>query len=167
MLQAAILVRVFQQRAFIVSAAIERQALRIRAGRVVGKAEAVLHIQACAVAPDDARIGPQEAFVAVGEAVAHAVYAHGDGQQPGDEMHQVHIMAADVGEDVGVLGGHPVLEVGVAVIPFLEQARGTQAELAERAGAVFAAGHQATVVGSLGGCAFVPLIGGQGYASGW
>jgi hypothetical protein len=55
-------------------------------------------------------------------------------------------MAAYVGEGVGVRGGHPVLEVGVPVIPFLEQPRGAQAEFAERSRAVLAASHQAAVV---------------------
>ena len=133
----------------VFSAAIERQALCVRAGRVVGKAQAILHVQARAVIPDHARVGPQEAFVAVGEAVAHAVHAHGHGQQSGDEVDQVHIMASDIGERVGVRRGHPVLEIGVAVIPFLDQARGAQPELAERACAILAARHQAAVVEAL------------------
>src|ERR1700733_2522064 len=148
-LQAAVLIGMRQQRTAILCAAVEHHALRIGAGRIVGKADSVLHVEACAVVPEDARVGPKKAFLAVGEAVANAIDADSHRQEAGDEVNQIHVMAADVGEGVGVLRGHPVLEVGVAVIPFLEQAGGAEPEIAKRALAIFAASHQAAIVEAL------------------
>ena len=102
---------VLDQRAGVFAAAMEHHALRVGAGRGVGKAQAVLHVQTRAVVPDHARVSPEKSFLAVGEFVADAVDTHRRGQQAGDEVQQVHIMAADVGEGVGILGRHPVLEV--------------------------------------------------------
>ncbi len=146
MLESPVLVGVFEQGTAVLPGAVHDQALGIRAGRGIGEAETVLDVEACAVIPDDAGVGPEETLPAVGETVAHAVDADGDGEQAGDEMDEVYVMAADVSEGVGMFGGHPVLEIGVAVIPFLEQAGGTQTEFAERALSILAAGHQAAVV---------------------
>lgn len=58
-------------------------------------------------------------------------------------------MAADAGEGVGGVDGKPVLEVGVAAVPLLQQAGGAEFELAEEAALVTAAGEQRPAVESL------------------
>ena len=127
------------QRSVRLAAAVHDQALGIGARRGIRKTERVLHVETCAVRPDDARIGPEEAFLAVGKLLRDAVDAHRLRQQPGDEVDQVHVVTADIGERVGVLRGHPVLEIRMAVVPLLQQAGGAQAEIAEQSLAIAAA----------------------------
>ena len=57
----------------------------------------------------------------VGVFVLDAVHTDRSRKQPRDEVHQIHVVAAYVGERIRVFSGAPVLEVGVAVIPFLHQ----------------------------------------------
>ena len=61
-------------------------------------------------------------------------------------MHQVDVMAADVRERIGVLRRQPVLEIRMAIIPLLHQARGAEFELAEHACAVSLARHQTAII---------------------
>src|SRR5215831_6770075 len=78
-LQAAVLVGMTQPRAFLFAFAVEGHTLGVGAGRGIGEAECVLDVETGAVVPDDAGIGPQVRFAAVGEAVGNSVHAHGDG----------------------------------------------------------------------------------------
>ena len=87
--------------------AVHRHPLRIGSRRSIGEAQRVLHIQAGSVVPDHSRVCPQEALIAVWIPVGDSIHADTRGQQPGDEVHQVNIMAADVSERVGVFRRAP------------------------------------------------------------
>jgi len=63
------------------------------------------------------------------------------GREAGDEVDQVHIVAADVGERVGILRGAPILKIGVAIVPLLHQAGRAEAKFAEITGSIFAPGY--------------------------
>src|SRR5947209_19656869 len=64
-------------------------------------------------------------------------------------MHEVDVVAADVRERVRISGSHPVLEIGVAIVPLLEQAGCSKAKISEAALLVGASGHQAAIVEAL------------------
>src|SRR3984885_15603782 len=106
-------------------------------------------MEARAGGPAHARVGPQETFLAVRIAVAQSVYRHRDRLQAGDELHQVHIMAADVAEGVGIFAGAPVLKIRVPIIPLLMQARVAEPEFAEFSFPIRSPGHQAAIVETL------------------
>ncbi len=108
--------------------------------------ERILDVERCTVVPDDPRVGPKVALVAVGIPVPNAVHAHGHRFETGDERDQIDVMAADVSERIRVFRGAPILKVGVPVVPLLHEAGGAQAKVPEESGAIFAAGHQAAVV---------------------
>ncbi len=129
--------------------AVEGHALGVGAGGFVGIAERRLDVEDGAVGPADAGIAPEVAFAAVGIGVDDAVVGDGDGEEAGDEMNEIDVVAADVGERVGVLGGTPVLEVGFAVVPLFHEAGGAEFEVAEAAVAVEGAGFVGAVVEAL------------------
>ncbi len=129
--------------------AIHRHALGVGSRRRVGEAQRVLHVQAGSVVPDHARVGPEEAFLAVRIPVGDSIYADTRGQQARDEVHQVDIMAADVGECVGVFRGTPILKIRVAIIPLLHQDGRAEPELAEQPRAILAPGHETAIVEAL------------------
>ena len=129
--------------------AVEGHALGVGAGGFVGIAERRLDVEDGAVGPADAGIAPEVAFAAVGIGVDDAVVGDGDGEEAGDEMDEIDVVAADVGERVGVLGGTPVLEVRFAVIPLFHEAGGAEFEVAEAAVAVEGAGFVGAVVEAL------------------
>ena len=122
------------------------QALVVGAGAFVGIAQAVGHAQDRPVLPDHLAGRPEVADVAVGELALHAADRDLDRPQARDEVHQVHVVAADVGERVAVLLGEPVLEIGVAVVVGLDQLGLAAAELAEAAAAVLQPGVQRAAV---------------------
>ena len=64
------------------------------------EAECILDVEARAVAPDHSRVGPQVPLVAIRILVDDPVDAYGHRQQAGDEVHQVHVMTANVSESV-------------------------------------------------------------------
>ena len=74
--QAAVLVRVREQRARSSPLQYMIMPCVLVPGAASGKLERVLHVQARAVVPDHARIGPEEAFLAVRKPVGDAVDAH-------------------------------------------------------------------------------------------
>src|SRR5579864_6880550 len=61
-------------------------------------------------------------------------------------MHQVDVMTSNVGESIGILAGAPVLKIGVAIVPFLHQAGGTEAKLTKVPRTILATRHQTSVV---------------------
>src|SRR5579871_182818 len=137
---------VLDQAADVGAAAIKHHALSVGAGSGIGKAEAVLHVQAGSVRPKHARVGPEKTFFAVRVMITDAKQADRSGQKAGDVVNDVDVVAADVGESIGVLDGHPILKIRVAIVPLFEKAGGAQAELPERAFPIFTAGHERAVI---------------------
>ncbi|NTV84953.1 MAG: hypothetical protein HGA23_11755, partial [Bacteroidales bacterium] len=74
-----------------------QQPAEVAARPFVRVAQAVGHREQGAVLPAHPAIGPQVALVSVREAPAHAAHRNLHRLQAGDEGHQVHVMAADVG----------------------------------------------------------------------
>ena len=75
-LHTAILIGMAQKPSAILGRTVERQALRIGTGRVIGKAERILDVEAGTVAPNNARIRPEITFVSVRILIRDSVHAH-------------------------------------------------------------------------------------------
>ena len=96
------------------------------------------------------RVHPSEiTFLAVRILIRDAVDAHRHRRQARDEVHQVHVVAADVRKRVRIFDGAPILEIRMAVVPLFHQASGAQAEFAEIAGSIFAPGKETAIVKTL------------------
>ena len=97
----------------------------------------------------DPSVRPQIAGVAVGKGAGDAGGAHQHRPQAGDEVDEIDVVAADVGERIGVVAGKPVPEVRVAVEARLDHPRLAVGERPEVAAAVLAAGDQRPPVEAL------------------
>ena len=132
-----------------VSSAVHGDALRVGSGGRIRETQRVLDVQTRAVLPQDAGIRPEISFVPIWEFIEDSIHRNCGGQQACHEMHQVHVVAADIHEGVCGVSGEPVLKIRVAVVPFLHQTRGSQFELAELAVAIAVPRHHTPWVETL------------------
>ncbi len=146
---AAVLIVVLDHARAALALAVHQQPLVVAARRVVRVTQPVGDGQQRAILEPHAAVRPHVALVAVGEAALDAGHRDADGLQARDEVHEVHVVAADVDERVRLVAGEPVLKIRVAVVVGLDHARFADAKLAEVAEGVLPPRHQRPAVEAL------------------
>ena len=144
----AVIIDVFDHSRAVIPFAVHEQALIITARGVIGIPQPASHGEQRAILVAHATIGPEVTDIPIGEFAFDARERDGDGFQSRDEVHEVNIVASDIGERVRRVAGKPILEIGVTIVIRLDQFGLAHDEFAKATLGILAFRHQRAAVES-------------------